>query len=91
MVTRCAGPAAGRVAGGPAVLLLLDRRHQLALAHPGSAGHAERLGEPLELGQQHPGGSRASAAARPGCRSLTGLAALVRPGTCSACPVGSRC
>jgi hypothetical protein len=41
MVTRCASPAACRVAGGSAALPLLDRRHQFALAHPGSAGHAQ--------------------------------------------------
>lgn len=84
MVTRCAAAVAGtgRAAaggGGPAALPLLDRGHQLALAHPARAGDAQRLGEPLELGQQHAALPRTGAAARPGRRGLAGLAAGVRP------------
>jgi hypothetical protein len=36
-------------------LLQLDRRDQLALAHPAHACDAERGGETLQLCEQHPG------------------------------------
>jgi hypothetical protein len=96
MVTRLAAAVArpGRTAadGGSAAAALLDRGHELALPHPTRAGYAERLSEPLELGQQHAAGPRTSAAARPGRRGLTGLAAGVRPGACGVRPVrGSPC
>jgi hypothetical protein len=34
-------------------LPLLDGRDELSLAHPRRAGDAERLGNPLKVGQQH--------------------------------------
>jgi len=70
--------AAGRLAAGTrggtaAALALLNRRHQLALAQPPGAGHAQRLRESLQLRQQH----AAEAAAATGSRA--GLAAVARP------------
>src|SRR5882724_5369533 len=62
-------------AGG---LPLLDRRNELALAHPAGAGHAERLREPLQFGQQHPA-EPAATAARAARRCLTGAALLAVP------------
>jgi len=61
-------------------LPLLDRCDELALAHPRGPGQAERLGEPLKLGQQHPGKTLASllAPAGRGCRTVTVV--RVRPG-----------
>ena len=69
-MTRAAAPA----------LPLLDCRDELALAHPRGPGQAERLGEPLKLGQQHPGKTLASLLARAGRGCRTTTVVRVRPG-----------
>src|SRR6266487_7152183 len=79
---RCAARRAARrraaTAGTARALPLLDRRNELALAHPAGAGHAERLREPLQFGQQHPA-EPAATAAPAARRCLTGAARLAVP------------
>lgn len=55
-----------RPRGAPTGLTLGDRDDQLALAHPGGAGDAERRGEALQLRQKHRGqpGARPPTAGR---------------------------
>jgi len=71
-----------RVAALPS---LLDGRDELALAHPRGPGNALGLGDPLKLGQQHPGKSARLAAsgtgsARTGPVGRTGRVIGIRQG-----------
>src|SRR6266496_6544006 len=75
---RCAARRRAATPGTARALPLLDRRDELALAHPAGAGHAERLREPLQFGQQHPA-EPAATAAPAARRCLTGAARLAVP------------
>ncbi len=81
--TACPGTGRPATAAGHgtrgAALALLDGRDELALAHPGGAGHAQGLREALQLGQQHR--AEPAAAARPGRRCITGRIRLAVPGS----------
>ena len=63
------GPRLART-GHPALLLLLDRGDQLALAHAGRAGDAQRRGHALQLRQQHRGQTAARTATAGRARGL---------------------